>query len=622
MPEFMIRFLICNLFISVIIGILLFIKQICKNILFSRAQYHLGVVLLGLLTIPFLPLKPIALYSISFSWHPSLEPKNVTAVTGEFAADTSTISESWVNDFAISVSRQTASTIGWILFFIWIVGTLVMTGRLLKSFYHLHMLKKSALPLQNRRIFLLYKRCLNELKIKKWIPIYSTAFLKSPMITGIWTPVIYLPIHFISDSVTINELSRSQEITDLSYTVENLPQKYDGTEKIRYVLLHELQHYKHKDGITNWLMNLGLILYWFNPLVWYAFREMRNDSEVACDTSVLEILDEASYFDYGNALLDFAQKVSHSPFPFASNMSGSMGQIKQRILNISSYQTPTLFQRRRSTAVFILITILCVGFTPILSTYAADTDYYSWDSASQNISHVDLSAYFGIYDGVFVLYDLENDSWNIYNMECATTRVSPDSTYKIYDALFGLEEGIISSSDSSMIWDGQHYPFETWNKDQTLSTAMESSVNWYFQEMDSKLGSTRIADYLQELHYGNEDISGGLSSYWMESSLKISPVEQVELLVKLYQNAWGFHDENINAIKEALQISSSSMRNFYGKTGTGCVDGKDVNGWFIGFVEQKENTYFFATNINASENATGSQASKLTFSILKNLAGV
>ena len=55
------------------------------------------------------------------------------------------------------------------------------------------------------------------------------------------------------------------------------------------MLLHELQHYRHKDAIANYLMNFAGVLYWFNPFVWFALREMRNDREVACDTSVLKI---------------------------------------------------------------------------------------------------------------------------------------------------------------------------------------------------------------------------------------------------------------------------------------------------------------------------------------------
>ena len=66
--------------------------------------------------------------------------------------------------------------------------------------------------------------------------------------------------------------------------------------------------------------------------------------------------------------------------------------------------------------------------------------HYQWKSSSENISYVDFSKYFGKYEGSFVLYDLGNDAWSIHDIEHATLRVAPDSTYKIYDALFGLED--------------------------------------------------------------------------------------------------------------------------------------------------------------------------------------
>ena len=81
----------------------------------------------------------------------------------------------------------------------------------------------------------------------------------------------------------------------------------------------------------------------------------------------------------------------------------------------------------------------------------------------------------------------------------------------------------------------------------------------------------------------------------MESSLKISPIEQVELLTQLQNNNFGFAPENINAVKDSICLSSSDAGTFYGKTGTGRVDGQDVNGWFIGYIETADNTYFFAT---------------------------
>ena len=67
----MIRFLICNVFISGIIGILLIAKRIFKNNLSSRMQYNLWFLLLGLLAVPFIPFRLIGFPQI-FSWLGSL----------------------------------------------------------------------------------------------------------------------------------------------------------------------------------------------------------------------------------------------------------------------------------------------------------------------------------------------------------------------------------------------------------------------------------------------------------------------------------------------------------------------------------------------------------------------
>ena len=45
----------------------------------------------------------------------------------------------------------------------------------------------------------------------------------------------------------------------------------------------------------------------------------------------------------------------------------------------------------------------------------------------------------------------------------------------------------------------------------------------------------------------------------------------------------------------------------------------EYKGWFIGFIEHGENTYCFATNLQNSENATGSAASEITIEILNSL---
>ena len=320
MAHFMIRFLLCNVFISGIIGILIIAKRLFKNNLSSRMQYNLWFLLLGLLTIPFIPLRPMGFPQV-FSWLGSLKGSPIAHAGNimEKAVGTNlTGTTNWMNDFTLSVNSEAPSVTGFILLGIWIAGILAIIILIIKSVLRLRTLEKSALPLQHPEARRLYKQCLKEMRIAKDIPIYSAAFLKSPIIVGFLKPCIYLPIHLISD--------------------------YNASD-MRYILLHELQHYKHKDALASYLMNLAGVIYWFNPLVWYALKEMRNDREVACDTSVLKMLEENSYEDYGNTLINFAEKVSLTPFPFAAGLGGNMKQMKRRIINIASYEKPTLWKR-------------------------------------------------------------------------------------------------------------------------------------------------------------------------------------------------------------------------------------------------------------------------------------
>ncbi len=330
MASFMIRFFICNICIGIIIGIFLAAKRIFKNNLSSRMQYNLWFILLGLLAVPFMPIHPVGIFQVFslFGIFHDYNPLQTEAVYNAAANPSPSGTTVWMNDFTLSVSRETPLA-GKILCAIWLVGILAMIVLLFKSSLRLLTLKKSALPLQNPEVRKLYKQCLNEMNISGYIPIYSTAFLKSPIMVGVLKPCIYLPIHLISE--------------------------YRASD-MRYMLLHELQHYRHKDAIAGYLMNIAGIIYWFNPAVWAALKEMRNDREVACDTSVLKMLNEEDYEDYGNTLINFAEKISLTPFPFAAGLGGNMKQIHRRILNIASYQKPTIWKQIRGLTAFSIRT--------------------------------------------------------------------------------------------------------------------------------------------------------------------------------------------------------------------------------------------------------------------------
>ena len=80
-----------------------------------------------------------------------------------------------------------------------------------------------------------------------------------------------------------------------------------------------------------------------------------------------------------------------------------------------------------------------------------------------------------------------------------------------------------------------------------------------------------------------------------------------------------FDGQNIQSVKESICISKSQAATLYGKTGTGYVDEKYINGWFIGVVESNNNTFVFATNIKGNDNCDGQTAANITLNILSHL---
>ena len=590
MLNFEIHFLICNIFISVFIAVIIGLKRLLSKYISAPALYRLWFLLPGLMTVPFLPKSMFSVlqkFSLSSGTHsvfaekPSLHP-----FIGSDAAFEK------VNDFAVSISDKTPSLLCIFLLGIWISGGAFMCVLTFRSFLRLHALEGSALPLQHQQVQKLYHSCCNEMRIKKEVPVYSTAFLKSPFTTGFLKPRIYLPIHLISDFNPV---------------------------ELRFIFLHELQHCRQKDALISYWMNFICIIYWFNPFVWRALREIQNDREVSCDSKVLHQLEKSDYHAYGNTLINFAEKLSHFPFPYRAGISGSMKQIKHRILNIAHFQKETKASRLRGIFLFIITASLFLWAVPTLAFSYSPQNRSDLPKNIKRISNLELSNAFHGYEGSFVLYNSRENTWSVYDPDNARKRISPNSTYKIYDALLGLESGVISPESSVISWNGEACPFEAWEGDQDLNSAMKNSVNWYFQSIDSQLGSDSIKSFLHTVQYGNQQTGSDMDLYWTDSSLKISPLEQVELLKKFNENEFHFSPDNISAVKKALQLSSSDAGNFFGKTGTGRIDNRDVNGWFVGYVETSDNTYYFSVNIKADSNASGSAAAKIAMSVLSDL---
>ncbi len=240
------------------------------------------------------------------------------------------------------------------------------------------------------------------------------------------------------------------------------------------------------------------------------------------------------------------------------------------------------------------------------------------------IKEVDKEEYFDGIKGCMVIYDEEANEYLIYNKELANTQSSPYSTFKIMAALIGLQEGVLLSGESTMGYDGTRYPMDSWNKDLTLEEAFKSSCVWYFRKVINEVGLEKMTQYVKDFHYGNEDVSEWkgkesdspelLKGFWLNSSLKISPKEQVDVLHTLFAGENHFSDENKELVKKIMYTDAMNGYEVYGKTGTG-----NDKAWFVGFFQNEEKTYYFAVQLEEGQGSgiNGYKARTIAYNVIQ-----
>ena len=195
-------------------------------------------------------------------------------------------------------------------------------------------------------------------------------------------------------------------------------------------------------------------------------------------------------------------------------------------------------------------------------------------------------------DGTIVIESLNTKKIYIYNDQRAEMFFSPASTFKIPNSLIALNEGVVTK-DSLIIWDKKTREYESWNKDQTLLTAFKSSCVWCYQEFASKIGVEKYKKYLKELNYGNKKIGDDVTRFWLDESLEITTFEQIKFLKRFYTNNLPFKIEDINLLKEIMIDEKNENYIIRAKTGW---EGR--YGWYVGYVETKDDVWFFAMNID------------------------
>lgn len=234
---------------------------------------------------------------------------------------------------------------------------------------------------------------------------------------------------------------------------------------------------------------------------------------------------------------------------------------------------------------------------------------FLFSCSKENITEVDLSPYFKGINGTAVFYQPASGQYKIHNLSQSSRRASPCSTFKIISSYLALSENLITEENSSIKWNKTRYHMSDWNKDMTIKEAFKVSCVWYFRRLIDRLPQAKVQTTLNKLEYGNKDISDWkgdlntnanrpeLKGFWIESSLQISPMEQVRALEKIFSSP----SSVTTTLKDLMQTTETPVK-IYGKTGLGIKNNMVHTAWFVGFYEQDNHPVYFAIRLYDAQN--------------------
>ena len=317
---------------SITAGILLF-RFILKNRISPKLQYLMWWLLILRLLMPVTPdiglhfnLQDMLLKQAHQAELPT--PAPVLDVAPASVPNTQSSYESVApavqpnTDVAPSQHVNPAKSTDWysIVFVVWLLGAIGFLGWLIFVKLRYYESLQHLMAGGPREVYELYDRCCKELGVKP-LPLWIVNKSMSPGIAFFGEPVLLVPLSLCNDE-----------------------------SRLRFALLHELTHKKRGDHYMTLLLNILRAVYWFDPVVHFAFSELRSDMESACDSDVLAYIGHEQKRGYLTVILDM--------FSYDTEPILGMSQIRSK--RMAKRRMKGAFMKNRTSPAFRAIT-LCIA---------------------------------------------------------------------------------------------------------------------------------------------------------------------------------------------------------------------------------------------------------------------
>ncbi|MGE0567015.1 MAG: penicillin-binding transpeptidase domain-containing protein [Bacteroidia bacterium] len=230
-------------------------------------------------------------------------------------------------------------------------------------------------------------------------------------------------------------------------------------------------------------------------------------------------------------------------------------------------------------------------------------------------------------DGSITLYNYNAKEWISSDSADSQYATLPASTFKILNTLIALETGVIADENEIIKWPGftdtLKYGYRpSIYHDMSMKEAFKSSAGWVYVELAKRIGKEKYTKYLAECNYGKLDTTIADVDFWNFGNFAVSPKNQLELLIGIYEETLPFKKESFAILKEMMKVEQTDSYTLRAKTGWSRDGGKDI-GWWVGYVERNDNVYFFATRLikkrEVPNSNFGSCRKEITLNILRGM---
>lgn len=172
------------------------------------------------------------------------------------------------------------------------------------------------------------------------IRLLASPLAQSPMLVGFFRPTILLPLEHLPDS------------------------------DARFILAHELTHFRRKDLWKKLLFLMVRCAHWFNPIVYLLNRDFSRWLETSCDEQVVSSLDRDQRKEYGRLLIDYAPASRYAGPKLYVSFASCRYKLKRRIsimLN-SNKKTRSLL----GPALAVALVVGCLATTALAASVDND----------------------------------------------------------------------------------------------------------------------------------------------------------------------------------------------------------------------------------------------------------